>query len=332
MSRCTTFRSTRSSAPPLPPDLRRVAAGAAGRPADQRPRPPLRADPAQRQRRRLRPGARRGRLRGPLRARDEPHAAALGLSDTHYANPVGLDEKGNYSSADDLDRARPPAARRSRPSPRSPTPGAALLHSVHPPRRIETINDLLLEAPWATGVKTGHTFGADYVLVGSGRRKGVELISAVHRRVRTESGRDLEHTAPARIRLLALPQRHPDPRRPGPRRTVDPLRGRRAAAARVARRWRSACARGQRCRRRRCGRRQEVEGPIRRGDGARDGDGRGRRDAGRERAAARRRAASSRASALDRARSFVADNPSGSRWRCPAILVAALFVSRRRTR
>ena len=34
-------------------------------------------------------------------------------------------------------------------------------------------------APWVTGVKTGHTFGAGYVLVGSGRRKGVELISVV---------------------------------------------------------------------------------------------------------------------------------------------------------
>ena len=32
-------------------------------------------------------------------------------------------------------------------------------------------------APWVTGVKTGHTFDAGYVLVGSGRRKGVELIS-----------------------------------------------------------------------------------------------------------------------------------------------------------
>ncbi len=32
-------------------------------------------------------------------------------------------------------------------------------------------------APWVTGVKTGHTFGALYVLVGSGQRKGVELIS-----------------------------------------------------------------------------------------------------------------------------------------------------------
>ena len=30
------------------------------------------------------------------------HAAKLGLRHTHYANPVGLDEKGNYSSARDL--------------------------------------------------------------------------------------------------------------------------------------------------------------------------------------------------------------------------------------
>jgi D-alanyl-D-alanine carboxypeptidase (penicillin-binding protein 5/6) len=29
------------------------------------------------------------------------------------------------------------------------------------------------------GVKTGHTFGAGYVLVGAGRRKGVELVSVV---------------------------------------------------------------------------------------------------------------------------------------------------------
>ena len=29
-------------------------------------------------------------------------AAALGLADTHYANPIGLDQRGNYSSAADL--------------------------------------------------------------------------------------------------------------------------------------------------------------------------------------------------------------------------------------
>jgi serine-type D-Ala-D-Ala carboxypeptidase (penicillin-binding protein 5/6) len=103
-------------------------------------------------------------------------AAALGLADTHYANPVGLDQRGNFSSARDL-------ATLSRRLLRIPAfakiadARSALLRSLRPPRRIATINELLLEAPWATGVKTGHTFDAGYVLVGSGRRKGVNLIS-----------------------------------------------------------------------------------------------------------------------------------------------------------
>jgi serine-type D-Ala-D-Ala carboxypeptidase (penicillin-binding protein 5/6) len=104
------------------------------------------------------------------------YAAALGLADTHYANPIGLDQRGNHSSARDLATltrrllaipafAKIAAAR------------SALLRSVRPRRRISTINELLYMEPWVTGVKTGHTFGAGYVLVGSGRRKGVELIS-----------------------------------------------------------------------------------------------------------------------------------------------------------
>lgn len=106
------------------------------------------------------------------------YAAALGLSHTHYANPVGLDEKGNYSSAFDLMALtrrllRKPAFAKIADS------RSARLRSVRPPRRIATINELLLMAPWVTGVKTGHTFGALYVLVGSGQRRGVSLISAV---------------------------------------------------------------------------------------------------------------------------------------------------------
>lgn len=104
------------------------------------------------------------------------YAAALGLADTHYANPVGFDQKGNYSSARDL-------ATLTRHLLRIPVfaeiadSESAVLRSVHPRRRITTINELLSMAPWVNGVKTGHTFGALYVLVGSGRRKGVELIS-----------------------------------------------------------------------------------------------------------------------------------------------------------
>jgi D-alanyl-D-alanine carboxypeptidase (penicillin-binding protein 5/6) len=103
-------------------------------------------------------------------------AAALGLADTHYANPIGLDQRGNYSSARDLATLsqrlmREPAFARIADS------RSALLRSLRPPRRIATINELLLLAPWATGIKTGHTFAAAYVLVGAGRRKGVDLIS-----------------------------------------------------------------------------------------------------------------------------------------------------------
>jgi serine-type D-Ala-D-Ala carboxypeptidase (penicillin-binding protein 5/6) len=103
-------------------------------------------------------------------------AAALGLADTHYANPVGLDQRGNFSSARDLATLtqrllRIPAFAKIADS------RSATLRSVRPPRRIKTINELLLDAPWITGVKTGHTFDAAYCLVGSGRRKGVDLIS-----------------------------------------------------------------------------------------------------------------------------------------------------------
>lgn len=106
------------------------------------------------------------------------YAAALGLSHTHYANPVGLDEKGNYSSAGDLMTltqhllAEPAFAKIA-------DSRSAVLRSVHPRRRIESINELLEMAPWVTGVKTGHTFGALYVLVGSGQKHGISLISAV---------------------------------------------------------------------------------------------------------------------------------------------------------
>jgi serine-type D-Ala-D-Ala carboxypeptidase (penicillin-binding protein 5/6) len=106
------------------------------------------------------------------------YAAALGLSHTHYANPVGLDEKGNYSSALDLMTL----TRRLLAMPAFAAIAdsrSAVLRSVRPRRRIETINELLEMAPWVTGVKTGHTFGALYVLVGSGQRHGIKLISVV---------------------------------------------------------------------------------------------------------------------------------------------------------
>ncbi len=123
------------------------------------------------------------------------YAAAIGLVDTHYANPIGLDQRGNYSSARDLATL---ARRllRNRAFARIADSRSARLRSLRPPRTIETLNDLLYDAPWTTGVKTGHTFGAAYVLVGSGRRRGTRLISVVIG-TPTETERDL-----ASLRLL----------------------------------------------------------------------------------------------------------------------------------
>jgi D-alanyl-D-alanine carboxypeptidase (penicillin-binding protein 5/6) len=106
------------------------------------------------------------------------YAAALGLADTHYANPIGLDQRGNHSSAADLAAL----ARRLLRIPvfaKIAASRRAVLRSVRPRRRIASIDELLEMAPWVNGVKTGHTWHAKYVLVGSGRRKGVELIAAV---------------------------------------------------------------------------------------------------------------------------------------------------------
>jgi D-alanyl-D-alanine carboxypeptidase (penicillin-binding protein 5/6) len=104
------------------------------------------------------------------------YAAALGLADTHYANSIGLDQPGNYSTAADLATL----TRRLQRLPafaRIADTRSARLRSLQPPRRIENSNDLLEMVPWATGVKTGHTFDAGYVLVASGERDGVSLVS-----------------------------------------------------------------------------------------------------------------------------------------------------------
>ena len=123
------------------------------------------------------------------------YAVAIGLADTHYANPIGLDQPGNYSSARDL-ATLAQRLLRNRAFAHIADSRSARLRSLRPPRTIETLNDLLYRAPWTNGVKTGHTFGAAYVLVGSGERRGAELISVVIG-APTETERDL-----ASLRLL----------------------------------------------------------------------------------------------------------------------------------
>ena len=105
-------------------------------------------------------------------------ARELGLRDTHYSNPVGLDEPGNYSSAADLVKLA--LVLRQRPFFRATTNMAtATLHSGSRVRRLVNRNYLVRTVPFVNGVKTGHTNQAGYVLVGSATQGGVTLMSAV---------------------------------------------------------------------------------------------------------------------------------------------------------
>ena len=105
-------------------------------------------------------------------------ARELGLRDTHYANPIGLDAPGNYSSAADLVKLA--LVLRQRPFFRATTNmPTATLHSGSRTRHLVNRNSLVRSVPYVNGVKTGHTNTAGYVLVGSATRNGVTLLSAV---------------------------------------------------------------------------------------------------------------------------------------------------------
>src|ERR1700760_360729 len=104
------------------------------------------------------------------------YAAALGLTNTHYENPIGLNSPRNYSSALDLatlteELLRIPAFAKIADA------REATLRSMRPVEHIHSIDELLEMAPWVTGVKTGHTWKAGYVMVGSGEKEGIKLIA-----------------------------------------------------------------------------------------------------------------------------------------------------------
>ena len=129
-------------------------------------------------------------------------ARELGLRETHYSNPIGLDAPGNYSSARDL--ATLARFLRTEPFFRETVdlPSVTLRSGAHT-RHFLNRNDLVRAYPWVNGVKTGHTRGAGYVLVGSARRHGVQVVSAVLG-TPGESARDAQSVALLRTGLHAF--------------------------------------------------------------------------------------------------------------------------------
>jgi serine-type D-Ala-D-Ala carboxypeptidase (penicillin-binding protein 5/6) len=92
-------------------------------------------------------------------------ADELGLEDTSYANPIGFDDPLNYSTASDLAILTRQLLSRPRFARVVDMPEARLESGARP-RTIDNRNTLIASHPFVSGVKTGHTLGAGYVLLG----------------------------------------------------------------------------------------------------------------------------------------------------------------------
>lgn len=102
-------------------------------------------------------------------ARMNRRAAALGLHDTHFDNPHGLDSAGNYATAHDLARLTRVAMQNTQFRQVVGTKQITLEG-----RAMQNHNKLLWRYPGATGVKTGYTKQAGRILVSSAQKDGWE--------------------------------------------------------------------------------------------------------------------------------------------------------------
>jgi serine-type D-Ala-D-Ala carboxypeptidase (penicillin-binding protein 5/6) len=106
-------------------------------------------------------------------------ATRLGLRHTHYSTPIGLDTPGNYSSAGDLVKLAEYDLTHFPVLARMVALKSAVVRAGSQLETVTNRNDLVSHYRWIDGVKTGHTTQAGYVLVASGHRNGMSLISAV---------------------------------------------------------------------------------------------------------------------------------------------------------
>ncbi len=104
-------------------------------------------------------------------------ARELGLRNTRFVDPIGIGA-GNRSSARDL-VGLALQLRRFSFARRTVDRAGATLESGNRTRTISNRNTLVRAVPWMSGVKTGHTARAGYVLVGSATRRGITLVSVV---------------------------------------------------------------------------------------------------------------------------------------------------------
>jgi D-alanyl-D-alanine carboxypeptidase len=106
--------------------------------------------------------------------------AELGLSDSHWANPHGLDAPGHYTSPYDMVQL----ARAGMRDPRFQALSAARVRSVRAGARtydVFNLNRVLTQVPGADGVKIGFTDDAGRTIVASATRDGHRVyVGAFH--------------------------------------------------------------------------------------------------------------------------------------------------------
>jgi serine-type D-Ala-D-Ala carboxypeptidase (penicillin-binding protein 5/6) len=101
-------------------------------------------------------------------------ASSLGMVDTHFVNPIGLDDPGHLTSAADLARAaieletRFPAVAALAATPSVTLPATAFHHAYN----LFNLNQLIRTYPGATGLKTGWTGQAGGCLIATATRSG----------------------------------------------------------------------------------------------------------------------------------------------------------------
>src|SRR4029077_10988843 len=108
-------------------------------------------------------------------------ATQLGLLDTHFVNPTGLDDPGQYTSAADLARisieltTRFPVVAAIASTPSLTIPATATHHAY----ALYNLNQLIRTYPGATGLKTGWTGRAGGCLIATASRGGRHLLVVV---------------------------------------------------------------------------------------------------------------------------------------------------------
>ena len=103
-------------------------------------------------------------------------AKELGMTNTHFANPEGLEHPENYSTARDITKMAMKFCENSTLAELAKAPSAVIRNNKV---TIENTNVFLKKYPGATGLKTGYTEAAGYCLVATASREGTDLLSVI---------------------------------------------------------------------------------------------------------------------------------------------------------